>query len=129
LRFVCEEVKKNVETLAGWNVNTLGRNERPATEGQDRKEKKGTMYRAPTKASAQPGLAVPRDQQRKIRREGYRRSKKHLRGDGEDAEGAARAVDNFEGRGDDDGAGGRQLIEIAEAGKAEFSAAVHDEMI
>ena len=52
-----------------------------------------------------------------------------LRGDGEDAEGTAGAVDDFEGRGDDDGAGGRQLIEIAEAGEAEFSAAVHYEMI
>ncbi len=69
------------------------------------------------------------DQQRKIRREGYRRSKKHLRGDGEDAEGAAGTVDDFEGRGDDHGASGRQLIEIAKAGEAELSAAVHDEMI
>ena len=87
------------------------------------------MYRAPTKASAQPGLAVPRDQQRKIRREGYRRSKKHLRGDGEDAKGAAGAVDDFEGRGDDDSASGRQLVEIAKAGEAELSASVHDKVI
>ena len=73
----------------------------------DRQKEKGTRYRAPTKARAQPGLAVPRDQQRKIRREGYRRSKKHLRGDGEDAKGAAGAVEDFEWRGDDYGAGGR----------------------
>jgi hypothetical protein len=40
LRFVREEVKRNVGTLEGWNVNTSGKHE---------KEKKGTMYRAPTK--------------------------------------------------------------------------------
>ena len=82
-------------------------------------EKKGTMHRAPTKASAQPSVAVPR----------RLRSRKWLRGDGDDAEGATGAADDFERYSDDDGAGGRQLIEIAKAGEAELSAAVHDEMI
>src|SRR5438046_6140573 len=51
-----------------------------------------------------------------------------LRGDGEDAEGAAGAVDDFEGGGDDHGAGGGQLIEVAKAGEAKLSASVHDVM-
>ena len=52
-----------------------------------------------------------------------------LRGDGEDAEGAAGAVDDFEGGGDDHGAGGGQLIEIAKAGEAKLSASVHDVVV
>src|SRR5467141_5040945 len=55
--------------------------------------------------------------------------KSGLRGDGEDAEGAAGAVDDFEGGGDDHGAGGGQLIEIAKAGEAKLSAAVHDVVV
>src|ERR1700687_2081621 len=52
-----------------------------------------------------------------------------LRGDGEDAEGAAGAVDEFEGGGDDHGACGGQLIEIAKAGEAKLSASVHDVVV
>ena len=33
-------MKKNVETLEGWNVKTLGRNERPATERRDRRSRR-----------------------------------------------------------------------------------------
>ena len=55
--------------------------------------------------------------------------KSGLRGDGEDAEGAAGAVDDFEGGGDDHGAGGGQLIEIAKAGEAKLSASVHDVVV
>jgi len=55
--------------------------------------------------------------------------KSTLRGDGEDAEGAAGAVDDFEGGGDDHGAGGGQLIEIAKAGEAKLSASVHEVVV
>jgi hypothetical protein len=58
-----------------------------------------------------------------------RRYERQLRGEGEDAEGAAGAVDDFEGGSDDDGASGGKLIEIAEAGEAELAVAVHDAMI
>src|SRR5947207_10917787 len=81
-------------------------------------EKKGTMHRAPTKASAQPSVALPR----------RLRSRKWLRGDGDDAVGATGAADGFEPCSHDDRAGGRQLIEIANAGGAELCAAVHDEL-
>ena len=69
------------------------------------------------------------EKRRKKRRPEGRRYERQLRGDGEDAEGAAGAVDDFEGGGDDDGAGGGKLVEVAEAGQAEFSAAVHDAVI
>ena len=52
-----------------------------------------------------------------------------LRGEGDGAEGAPGAVDDFQGGGDDYGARGGQLIEVAKAGEAEFAAAVHYEMI
>src|SRR5205814_2261788 len=52
-----------------------------------------------------------------------------LRGEGDDPEGAAGAADDFERRSDDHSASRRQLIEIAKAGKAKLSAAVHDEMV
>src|SRR5687767_12113160 len=45
---------------------------------------------------------------------------------GDRADRAAGAVDEFEGGGDQDGAGGRELVEVAEAGEAEFAGAVHD---
>ena len=41
-------------------------------------------------------------------------------------EGTAGAVDYFEGGGDENCAGGRELVEIAEAGEAEFASAVHE---
>src|SRR5437764_1057028 len=52
-----------------------------------------------------------------------------LGSDRDDAQGAAGAVDDLEWGGDDDRAGGGKLIQIAEAGQAEFAAAVHDEVI
>src|SRR5437660_3120666 len=52
-----------------------------------------------------------------------------LWGDGDGTEGTAGAVDDFERGGDDDGTGGGQLIEVAKAGEAKLSAAMHDEMI
>src|SRR5213082_553693 len=78
------------------------------------------MYRAPTnpRAGRTAGLRRPALQEWP-----------RLRGDGDDAEGATGAADDFERCSDDDGAGGRQLIEIAKAGEAELSAAVHDEVI
>ena len=89
-------------TGVGWSQE-----ERPASEGGPYK----------TKRTAKSGCAtIPAFQE-------------SLRSDGDYAEGAAGTTDDSEGRGDDHGAGGRQLIEIAEAGETELSAAVHDEMI
>ena len=105
--------------MPGFPTHIVGT---PTNRGKARRyegEKKGTMYRAPRKASAPPRMAVPR----------CRGSRKCLRGDGDDAKGAAGAAYDLERRGDDYGAGERQLIEIAKAGEAKLSAAVHDEMI
>lgn len=45
------------------------------------------------------------------------------------ADGAATTADNLQRRGDDDGAGRRQLVEVAEAGEAELPRAVHRRVI
>src|SRR5215213_1098466 len=42
------------------------------------------------------------------------------------ADGATGAVDKLERSGDHDCTGGRELVEVAEAGEAEFAGAVHD---
>src|SRR5207249_7946053 len=78
------------------------------------------MYRAPTnpRAGRTAGLRRPALQEWP-----------RLRGEGDDAEGAAGAADDFERCSDDHSASGRQRIEIAKAGKAKLSAAVHDEMV
>src|SRR5204863_7370605 len=44
-------------------------------------------------------------------------------------QGASRAVYDFQGSGDDHCAGGRKLVEVAQAGQPEFSAAMHHIMI
>src|SRR5437879_3627620 len=78
------------------------------------------MYRAPTNPTAERTAGLRRPALQEWLR---------LRGEGDDAEGAAGATDDLEGRGDDHGAAGRQLVEIAKASEAELSAAVHDEVI
>src|SRR6185503_6409013 len=49
--------------------------------------------------------------------------------DRDDAERAAAAVDDLERRGNHDGTGRRQLVEIAETREAELARAVHDRVI
>ena len=49
--------------------------------------------------------------------------------EGDDAHGAAGPTDDLQGRGDNDGAGRGQKIEIHQAGQAELAVAMHDKMI
>src|SRR3712207_91312 len=51
------------------------------------------------------------------------------RSDREHAQRATAAFDDLERRGDHDRAGGRKLVEIAEAGKAKLAGAMHQRMV
>ena len=51
--------------------------------------------------------------------------KSHLRSERDHAQRAVGAADNFEGRGDDESAGGWKMVEINQAGQAEAARAMH----
>src|SRR5947209_3506378 len=48
---------------------------------------------------------------------------------GQDAEGATGTARDLEGSGDEDGTGGRKLIEVAQGSQPEAAAAVHGEVV